>query len=140
MFSAPHPRTSVRNAVAKHRRGCPDQGRPPFRHPPSTNAMDATPGDRPTTNAKGEGPNHEQAYYTLSSDGQNRRPQPCPIARDGGVRRGSCGAPNEPAGQRTQPLRYLAVHGEGRWKAGNKADVMPGWHPPNTSYRPRALT
>jgi hypothetical protein len=26
--------------------------------------------DRPTTNVKGERPNHEQAYYTLSSDGQ----------------------------------------------------------------------
>ena len=58
--------------------------------------MDAAPGDRPTTNAKGERPNHEQAYYTLSSDAQNRRPQPCPIARDGDVRRSSCGAPSEP--------------------------------------------
>src|SRR6516162_3355430 len=38
MFSAPHPRTSIWNAVAKHQRGCPDQRRPPSRHPPSTNA------------------------------------------------------------------------------------------------------
>src|SRR6266853_6091918 len=29
MFSAPHPRTSIRNAVAKHRHGCPDQRRAP---------------------------------------------------------------------------------------------------------------
>src|SRR6266702_2166206 len=49
MFSAPLPRTSIRNAVAKHRRGCPDQRRPPSRHPPSINGMDAAPGDRPTT-------------------------------------------------------------------------------------------
>ena len=87
--------------------GCPDQRRPPSRHPPSIKGMDAAPGDRPTTNAKGERPNHEQAYYTMSSDGRNRRPQPCPIARDRDVRRGYCGASSEPAGQRTQPLHTL---------------------------------
>jgi hypothetical protein len=88
--------------------------------PAFQNGMDAALGDRPTTNARDERPNHEQAYYTMSSDGQNRRPQPRPIARDGGVRRGSRGASSEPAGQGTQPLRYLAVHDEGRSKAGTK--------------------
>src|SRR6516164_302886 len=39
MFSAPHPRTTIRNVVAKHRRGCPDQRRPSFRHPPLLMAL-----------------------------------------------------------------------------------------------------
>ena len=56
--------------------------------PAFTNGTDAAPGDRPTANAKGERPNHERAHYTMPSDGQNRRPQPCPFARDGDVRRG----------------------------------------------------
>ena len=60
--------------------------------PAFTNGTDAAPGDRPTANAKGERPNHERAHYTMPSDGQNRRPQPCPFARDENVRRGSCGA------------------------------------------------
>jgi hypothetical protein len=32
----------------------------------------------------------------MSSDGQNRRSQPCPIARDRDVRRGYCGASSDP--------------------------------------------
>jgi len=69
----------------------PDQRRPPSRHPPSIMAwMPHRAIDQPQMQRVRDRIMSKPITTTLSSDGQNRRPQPCPIARDGDVRRGSC--------------------------------------------------